>query len=38
VSSEWYGEDLAYIHDAGFGEFALGAAPGMLEILRRSGL
>ena len=37
MQSEWYGEDLAYIHDAGFGDFALGAAPGILEILRRNG-
>ena len=36
MRSEWYGEDLAYIHDVGFGDFALGAAPGILEILRRS--
>jgi SAM-dependent methyltransferase len=35
---EWYGEDLAYIHDAGFGDFALGSAPGILEILRRYGI
>ena len=35
--TEWYGEDLAYIHDIGFGDFALGAAPGILEILRRNG-
>jgi SAM-dependent methyltransferase len=28
-----YGEDLAYIHDVGHGEFALGSAPGILEIL-----
>jgi SAM-dependent methyltransferase len=38
VRSEWYGEDLAYIHDVGFGDFALGSAPGMLEILGRSGI
>jgi hypothetical protein len=34
----WYKEDLAHIHDAGFGGFALGSAPGILEILRRSGI
>ncbi len=34
----WYREDLAQIHDAGFGGFALGAAPGILEILRRNGI
>ena len=33
----WYGEDLAYIHDAGFGDFARGSAPGILEILDRNG-
>lgn len=35
---EWYGEDLAYIHDAGFGGFVLGAAPGILKILREDGI
>src|SRR5215213_9479134 len=34
----WYGEDLAYIHDVGHAEFALGAAPGILEILDRNGM
>src|SRR6516164_10739145 len=34
--SSFYGVDLAYIHDAGFGGFAEGAAPGLLEILRRN--
>ena len=33
---EWYREDLAYIHDAGFGDFALQSAPGILEILDRN--
>jgi len=33
-----YGEDLAYIHDAGHSGFALGAAPGLLRILRRHGV
>jgi SAM-dependent methyltransferase len=28
-----YGKDLAYIHDAGFGGFARGAAPALLETL-----
>src|ERR687889_420478 len=32
----WYGEDLAYIHDVGHAEFALGAAPGIMEILDRN--
>jgi SAM-dependent methyltransferase len=33
-----YREDLAYIHDAGFSDFALNAAPGLLRILRRNGV
>jgi SAM-dependent methyltransferase len=33
-----YDEDLAYIHDVGFNFFALGAAPGLLAILRRAGV
>ena len=32
----WYREDLAYIHDVGFGDFALEAAPSILEILNRN--
>lgn len=32
----WYGNDLAHIHDVGFGDYALGSAPGILEILDRS--
>jgi len=36
--TEAYNEDLAYIHDAGFGEFAKTSAPGLLEILRRHGI
>src|SRR4030095_3708638 len=31
----WYREDLAHIHDAGHGDFALAAAPGILAELRR---
>src|SRR5215212_12001244 len=34
----WYGEDLAYIHDVGHAEFALGTAPSILEILDRNGI
>ena len=30
-----YHEDLAYIHDVGFGHFARNAAPGLLELLRK---
>jgi SAM-dependent methyltransferase len=33
-----YAEDLAYIHDVAFGEFAIEAAPGLLGILRRNGV
>ena len=33
-----YREDLTYIHDSGFSDFALAAAPGLLEILRRHGV
>jgi SAM-dependent methyltransferase len=36
--TEWYGEDLAYIHDVGHAEFALRSAPGILEILARNGI
>ena len=32
---EWYREDLAYIHDVGFADYALRSAPGILEILDR---
>ena len=33
-----YGPDLAYVHDAGFGDFALHSAPGLLSLLRRNGV
>jgi SAM-dependent methyltransferase len=33
-----YARDLAEIHDAGFGGFAAGAAPGLLRRLRRAGI
>jgi SAM-dependent methyltransferase len=33
-----YGDDLAYIHDVGFGDFARNAAPGILALLRRHGV
>ena len=36
--TEWYGEDLAYIHDVGHADFALDSAPGILEILGHSGI
>lgn len=31
-----YLEDLAYIHDAGFGDYARNAAPGLLSMLRKN--
>ncbi len=34
--TDWYNEDLAYIHDVGFSDYALKSAPGILEILKRS--
>jgi SAM-dependent methyltransferase len=34
----WYREDVAYIHDAGYADFALETAPGILEILARNGI
>jgi len=33
-----YQHDLAYIHDAGFGDFARNSAPGLLAILRQAGI
>lgn len=33
--NNYYKEDLAYIHDTGFSEFALKSAPGIIEILKR---
>ena len=35
---EAYKDDLAYIHDVGFGDFAKNAAPELLAILRQRGL
>jgi SAM-dependent methyltransferase len=35
---EWYGDDLAYVHDAGFTGHAIQSAPGLLSILARSGI
>jgi SAM-dependent methyltransferase len=36
--SAGYGADLAFVHDAGFGHFARGAAPWILALLRRHGI
>jgi len=33
-----YQQDLAYIHDAGFSDYALDAAPGLLKILKQYGI
>jgi SAM-dependent methyltransferase len=33
-----YQDDLAYIHDTGFGGFARGSAPGLLSLLRGNGI
>jgi SAM-dependent methyltransferase len=38
ASSDTYGTDLAYIHDAGFGHFARAAAPVLLVALNRAKL
>jgi len=35
---ESYKTDLAYIHDTGFGDFAKNSAPGLLELLDKSGI
>jgi SAM-dependent methyltransferase len=35
---EWYKEDLAYIHDVGYSDYALKSAPGILEILAQNNI
>src|SRR5271157_3081081 len=37
-SMKGYGEDLAYVHDAGFRGYCLNAAPGLLRALKRNGI
>ena len=37
-SIEAYKDDLAYIHDVGFGDFARNSAPGLLELLSQNRL
>ncbi|HWB13713.1 MAG TPA: class I SAM-dependent methyltransferase [Pirellulales bacterium] len=37
-AAEVYESDLAYIHDRGFGGFARGSAPGLLNLLRQAGI
>jgi SAM-dependent methyltransferase len=34
----WYNEDLAYIHDVGFRDYALKSTPGILEIFKQHQL
>ena len=36
--TDFYREDVAYIHDVGHADFALHSAPGILEILRENGV
>src|SRR5215203_1873599 len=36
--TRYYGEDVAYIHDVGHADFALESAPGIMEVLDRSGI
>jgi SAM-dependent methyltransferase len=38
MKQDAYNRDLAYVHDVGFGSFAERSAPGVLDILRRSGV
>jgi SAM-dependent methyltransferase len=35
---EWYKQDLAYIHDVGYSDYALKSAPGILEILAQNNI
>jgi SAM-dependent methyltransferase len=37
-TKRFYARDLAHVHDAGFGDFARDAAPGLLRRLRRGGI
>jgi SAM-dependent methyltransferase len=34
--TDWYNEDLAYIHDVGYRDYALKSMPGILEILQHN--
>jgi len=36
--TDWYREDIAYIHDVGHADFALRSAPGILGLLRENGI
>jgi SAM-dependent methyltransferase len=35
---DWYNEDLAYIHDVGFRDYALKSMPGILQILKHNNI
>jgi SAM-dependent methyltransferase len=37
-TTSFYAGDLAYIHHAGFGDFARSAAPGLLRLLKQTGI
>ncbi|WP_019499767.1 class I SAM-dependent methyltransferase [Pseudanabaena sp. PCC 6802] len=36
--TDWYNEDLAYIHDVGYRDYALKSMPGILEILQHDNI
>ena len=36
--TQWYKEDLAYIHDVGHSDYALKSSPGILNILAQNNL
>jgi SAM-dependent methyltransferase len=38
VDVRGYGNDLAYIHDAGYSDYVLSAAPGLIRMLMRNGV
>lgn len=38
MMTEWYREDLAYIHDVGHSHYALKSAPGILKILAQNNI
>ncbi|WP_017716024.1 class I SAM-dependent methyltransferase [Kamptonema formosum] len=36
--NQWYKEDLAYIHDVGYSDYAVKSAPGILNLLAKNGI
>jgi SAM-dependent methyltransferase len=38
TNADAYQDDLAYIHDTGYGGFARGSAPGLLSLFRQNGI